>query len=137
MPPLHENAHTTALLNDVRNFGLEAVEHLNPNQTHALTMDQPILAIAKEIQWLWPGSFGKDKCVIMNGSRRPGAITAAGTFCSTYCIAWCCRIFCEGIYLAMIRHGHQVTAAALHILQQSVFLSYVEFEPGHAVSSEQ
>ena len=31
-------------------------------------------------------------------------------------------------YLARTRHGHQVTAEALHILQQSAFLSYVQFE---------
>ena len=31
-------------------------------------------------------------------------------------------------YLARTRHGHQVTAAALHILQQTAFLSYVQFE---------
>ena len=55
------------------------MEHLNPTQTHALTTDQPTFAIAKEIQWLRPGSFGEDTCVIMNGSRWPGATTAAGT----------------------------------------------------------
>ena len=31
----------------------------------------------------------------------------------------CCRIFCESIYLVRTRHAHQVTAAALLILQQS------------------
>ena len=31
----------------------------------------------------------------------------------------CCRIFCESIYLVRTRHAHQVTAAAMLILQQS------------------
>jgi len=39
-------------------------------------------------------------------------------------------------YLARVRYAHQVTAAALHILQDSAFLSYVEFKPDYAVSSE-
>ena len=40
----------------------------------------------------------------------------------------CCRIFRKIIFsLAKTRHGHQVTAEALHILQQSAFLSYVQF----------
>ena len=44
------------------------------------------------------------------------------------------KSFVKASYLARTRHAHQVTAAALHILQQSAFLSYVEFEPDHAVS---
>ena len=50
MPLLLENAHATALLSRVMNLVKEAVEHLNPNQTPVLTMDQPLSAIAKEIQ---------------------------------------------------------------------------------------
>ena len=45
------------------------MEHLNPNQTPVLTMDQPLPAIAKEIQWLWPDSFSDNKYVIMIGGR--------------------------------------------------------------------
>ena len=45
--------------------------------------------------------------------------------------------FLKASYLARTRHAHQVTAVALHILQLSAFLSCVEFEPDHAVSSEQ
>ena len=48
MPLLLENAHATALLSRVMNLVKEAVEHLNPNQTPVLTMDQPLSAIAKE-----------------------------------------------------------------------------------------
>jgi len=100
MPLLLENAHATALLSRVMNLVKEAVEHLNPNQTPVLTMDQPLSAIAKEIQWLWSDSFSNNKYVIMTrgwvwvgvGSSRwdglecgwmvlgwPSAITTAGT----------------------------------------------------------
>ena len=99
MPLLLENAHAVALLNCVMNLVKEAVEHLNPNLTPVLTMDQPLSAIAKEIQWLWPDSFSNNKYVIMtgggggrggvfmliwsgeclNGSGWPNAITTAGT----------------------------------------------------------
>ena len=54
MPLLLENAHATALLSHVMNLVKEAVEHLNPNQAPVLTMDQPLSAIAKEMQWLCP-----------------------------------------------------------------------------------
>ena len=59
------NSHATALLNRVVNLDKEAVEHLNPNQTPVLTMDQPLPAIAKEIQWLRPDSFSNNKYVII------------------------------------------------------------------------
>ena len=69
MPLLLENAHATALLSRVMNSVKEAVEHLIPNQTPVLTMDQPLSAIAKEIQWLWPDSFSNNKYVIMTGGE--------------------------------------------------------------------
>ena len=47
-----------------------------------------------------------------------------------YCCC-CCFTFVH------FRHAHQVTAAALYALQQRAFLSYVEFEPDYAISSEQ
>ena len=49
----------------------------------------------------------------------------------------CCKSFVKASYLVRTRHAHQVTAVALHILQQSAFLSCVEFEPDHTVSSKQ
>ena len=65
MPLLLENAHATTLLSRVMNLVKEAVEHLNPNQTPVLTMDQPLSAIAKEIQWMCPDSFSNNKYVII------------------------------------------------------------------------
>ncbi len=44
-----------------------AVEHLNPGQTPVLTMDQPLYAIAKQIQWNWPDTHGEEKYVIVFG----------------------------------------------------------------------
>ena len=65
MPLLLENAHATALLSRVMNLVKEAVERLNRDQTPVLTMDQPLSAIAKEIQWLWLDSFSDNKFVIV------------------------------------------------------------------------
>ena len=48
-------------------LGKEAVERLSPNQIPVLTMDQPHSVIEKEIQWLWPDLFGKNKYVIIMG----------------------------------------------------------------------
>ena len=43
------------------------VEHLNPEQTPVITFDQPLFALAKQIQWKWPETYGEDKFVVMFG----------------------------------------------------------------------
>ena len=57
--------------------------------------------------------------------------------CNHNCWNSVAESFVKTSYLARTRHAHQVTAAVLHIVQRNAFLSYVEFEPDHAVSSEQ
>ena len=44
-----------------------AVEHLNPGQTQVVTFDQPLYALAKQIQWKLPEEYGENKFVIMFG----------------------------------------------------------------------
>ena len=48
--------------------------------------------------------------------------------CNHSCWNSVAESFVKSSYLAKTRHAHQVTAEALHILQQSAFLSYVQFE---------
>ena len=72
MPLLPQNVHATVLLSRVMNLVSEAAERLSSNQTSVLTMDQPLSAIAKEIQRLWPDSFSNNKYVIMMGEGSGG-----------------------------------------------------------------
>lgn len=44
-----------------------AVQQLNEGQVPVIAFDQPLYAIAKEIQWKWPEKYGEDKFVIMFG----------------------------------------------------------------------
>ena len=44
-----------------------AVEHVNPGQTPVVTLDQPLFALAKQIQWKWPEKYGEDNMVVMFG----------------------------------------------------------------------
>ena len=45
----------------------KSVHNLNPGLIPVLTVDQPLYAIAKRIQWNWPGSHGEDHFVIALG----------------------------------------------------------------------
>ena len=91
-------------------------------------MDQPLPAVAKEIQWLWPDSFSNNKYVVM--------IEMAGRVVEWFWVASynnnCWNSVADSLvkvsYLPRTTHAHQVTAEALHILQQSAFLSYVQFD---------
>ena len=45
----------------------KATEHINPGQVPVITMDQPLYAIAKKVQWSWPAVYGEDKLVVLLG----------------------------------------------------------------------
>lgn len=44
-----------------------AVQHLNPGQVPVLATDQPLFALAKQIQWTWQNTLGEDHFVIILG----------------------------------------------------------------------
>ena len=44
-----------------------AVQYINPRQRPVITLDHPLLAIPKQIQWNWPASHGGNHFVIMLG----------------------------------------------------------------------
>ena len=45
----------------------KAVQELNPGQVPVITLDQPLYAISKLIQWNWPANYGEEKFVILLG----------------------------------------------------------------------
>jgi hypothetical protein len=45
----------------------KAVEHFNPGQTPVVTLDQPLLALVKQILWKWPQEYGEEKFVVPFG----------------------------------------------------------------------
>lgn len=67
MPLFHENAHSVAMIRHSMDMVSAAVHHLNPGQIPVLCVDQPLYAIAKEIQWTWPNTHGEDHFVILLG----------------------------------------------------------------------
>ena len=67
LPLFLESAHIVAMIK--HSFGVvkRAVEHLNPGQTPVIAFDQPLYALANQIQWKWPNDYGEDKFVVMFG----------------------------------------------------------------------
>ena len=67
LPLFQESAHTVAMIRHSIDVVRNAVQHLNPGQSPALTCDQPLFTLAKQLQWKWPDTYGEDKLVVMFG----------------------------------------------------------------------
>ena len=65
MPMFLENAHSAPMIFHGMNVIRSAVQLVNPEQTPVIAMDQPLFALAKQIQWKYPDTHGDDKLLIM------------------------------------------------------------------------
>ena len=67
LPLFLDNAHSIAMIKHSMNIVKAVVRHLNPGQAPVLTADQPLFALAKQIQWTWPDPLGENHFVVMLG----------------------------------------------------------------------
>jgi hypothetical protein len=67
MPLFYEQAKSVAMIQHSMNVIRDATHHLNPGQTPVIAMDQPLFALAKQIQWDKPILYGENKIIIMFG----------------------------------------------------------------------
>ena len=61
----------------------KSVEHMNPGQSPVVTFDQPLYALAKQIQFKWSEKYDEDKLVVMFGGLHivMAALKMLGTGC--------------------------------------------------------
>lgn len=137
MPLFLECAHSVTMIHHAMNVVKAATEYLNPSQVPVLVMDQPLFAIAKTIQWNFPATHGEDKYVIMFEGLHIeiSAFKIIGNWLDNS--GWTTAISSAGIatgevadsllkvtHVTRTRHAHQVTAAALFILQHHAYDRY-------------
>ena len=67
LPLFYEKAATPAMVKHGMDVLRQAVTFLNPNQVPIITVDQPLFALAKMVQWKWPISHGEQAYVVMLG----------------------------------------------------------------------
>ena len=138
LPLLRDHAHSVATIKHAMDKVKEAVAFLNLGQTPVLTADQPLYALAKQIQWQWPEQYGEDKFVIMFGglhvemtafksigtllkdSGWTGAlveaeVTSSGTADS----------FLSASNVSRTRQAHHVTACSLFSLMKKAYNAYL------------
>ncbi|MEW8547628.1 MAG: hypothetical protein AB2693_29320, partial [Candidatus Thiodiazotropha sp.] len=134
-----EAAHSAAMMSHAMRVTAKAIQHLHPGQIPVITMDQPLYSIAKQIQWTWPDSFGEDKFVVvmgglhieMNVMKLLGDILTGSRWAtilvqSEVTTSGRADAILKGSHVTRSRYVHQVTAAALHLLQASAFQKYTE-----------
>lgn len=67
LPLFYEKAATPAMVKHGMSVLEKAITFLNPDQVPVITVDQPLFAIAKMVQWRWPASHGEKSHVVMMG----------------------------------------------------------------------
>lgn len=67
LPLFPDDSKSVAMIRHSMNMIKQAVHELNPGQVPVITLDQPLYAIAKLIQWNWQETYGEDHFVIMLG----------------------------------------------------------------------
>ena len=67
LPLFYKKAATPAMVKHGMDVLRQAITFLNPNQIPVITVDQPLFALAKMVQWKWPTSHGEQAYVVMLG----------------------------------------------------------------------
>jgi hypothetical protein len=139
LPLFRYNAHSLAMVKHGMNVIQQATEHVSHAQMPVITIDQPLYAIGEKIQWSWPLQYGEEKYVVMmgglhiemalfgaiggwlNGSEWVAVMTTANVTTEGRADA-----LQKGSYTSRAQLAHQVTAAALDILQKRAYTTYKE-----------
>ena len=67
LPLFRDQAHSVATVKHTIQKVCDTVAHLNLGKVPVITADQPIYALAKQVQWQWPDEYGEDKYQVMFG----------------------------------------------------------------------
>lgn len=67
LPLFEEKADSATMIMHAMNVIKSTLNHLKPGQVPVITLDQPLFAIRKQIQWNWPNSHGEEHCILMFG----------------------------------------------------------------------
>ena len=137
LPLLRDQAHSVATIKHVMQKVQDVTDFLNPGQIPIITADQPIYAVAKQVQWQWPDQYGEDKYLVMfgglhiemaamtslgtllHGSGWTGALVEAGVASSGTA-----ESFLSAASVTRTRQMHQVTASSLYKLLRTAYTDY-------------
>ena len=149
LPLFEEDAATVAMIRHSLDVIKKATDLINPGQAPVVTVDQPLFAIAKNIQWKWPLVYGEEKFVILFGGLHIelAALKTLGDLLQ--CSGWTSALVQSGVatagtadsflcaaHITRTRRTHQVTACVLYQALDEAYQEYVtSLEPDVEVKS--
>ena len=111
-----------------------SVEYINPGQIPVIAFDQPLYALAKQIQWNWRDIYGEQKFVVMFsglhieqaflktlGSLLENRGWTAALVDADVATAGTADSFIKVANIKQARKAHQVPVSALYVLLQSAY----------------
>lgn len=139
LPLFRDDSKSVGMIRHSMDVIKRTVQKLNPAQVPVITLDQPLYAIAKRIQWNWPESHGEDHFILMLGGLH---IEMAGLRVTGHWLedsGWVealvkAKVASPGTanslvkvsHVTQARHAHQVTASCLHILLKDSYRQYLK-----------
>lgn len=132
LPLLRDQAHDVATVKHAMDKIQEAITFLNPNQSPVMTADQPLFALAKQIQWSWPEKYGHFVIILgglhiematlkMMGNLLQRSGWTAAIQHSGIATAGTADSFLHAACVTKTRMVHQVTACTLYKLLKAAF----------------
>ena len=67
LPLFTEDSKSVAMIMHAMRLMKQSINFLNPGQIPVVALDQPLYAIAKNVQWTWRNEFGEDHFVVVLG----------------------------------------------------------------------
>ena len=138
LPLFSEEACSPAMVRHSLKVIGAAIKQIDPNQIPVVTMDQPLFALAKKLQWSLPEECGEDKYVLLLGGLHTEmtALKTLGNFLEGS--GWVeCLIeagiassgvadsFLKASHVTRTRYAHEVTVCALMNLLKKSYENYV------------
>ena len=142
LPLFREHAHSASMIRHAMEIIYKNTNYLNPGQTRVITMDQPLYAIAKKVQWQFGGIYSERRFVCMLGPLHVemAALRMLDEWLSKS--GWTTLLVdskvttsgrAESIigasHIGRSRYSHQVTIAALYVLQHQTYDAYIATVP--------
>ena len=119
LPMFPDCAHSVPMIKHSMAIIQKTTEFINPGQTPVSACDQPLFALAKQIQWTWPGEFGEEKFVVMLGGLHieMALLAAAGKLLKGS--GWTESLVLAGVTTAgkadSLLAGSKVTCTSSHV----------------------
>ena len=137
-----DKANTPAMIKHGIDVLSEITNHVNPGQVPVMTVDQPLFAIAKKIQWKWPDTYGEKHLVVLLGGLHieMNVLSLMGTFLEgsdRSHVLTRAEVMTEGRVAGVIKGSntstgqwaHQVSVVSLYILMRRSYSEYKSVTP--------